>query len=330
MILSPMQKVFHCVTITGMRRLHEPVLVREFLELASPSHGEVWVDATAGFGGHTFEIARAVGEDGVVVAIEKDPVTYEILVNNIAEMGLKNVVSINSDYIKLSEIVISRVGRRPNGVLFDLGISSFHIDEAGRGFSYRKDEYLDMRFDPSRGQPLADALKSLSEEDIASIIYAFGEERRARRIASAIYRAVRRGELTRTAELNSAIRSVVPARILNDVLPRVYQAFRIFINEELEHVAIGLASAAASLEDGGRLVIISYHSLEDRIAKQLGKLPIFERVNKRVVRPSETERKRNPRSRSAKMRVLLKVGDMDEKDIYNHIAAFVPRFRRRS
>ncbi len=310
-----------------MKKLHEPVLLKEFVELANPERGEVWIDATAGFGGHTKAISERVGDDGLVIAIEKDPAAYSFLVKNLQESGLSNVRPFNADYISIREIIGKLGIHEVNGVLFDLGISSFDIDMSGRGFSYRRNEPLDMRFDPSEGEPLHRILKRLSKQEIADIIYFFGEERASRRIASAIYERLNKDAIYTTGDLNEAIASVIPHHHLKRVLPRVYQAFRIFVNHELDHVAIGLARASSILATGGRMAIISYHSLEDRIAKQLGKLKAFRQVNKKVIRPSDEEKARNPRSRSAKMRVLLKVGEMDEESIYNHIVDFVPRLR---
>ncbi len=312
-------------TISAMHKFHEPVMLKEVIEMGRPSAGEVWVDATAGFGGHSIEIARHLGDDGKVIAIEKDSETFRFLVDNTKK---HNIIAVNDDYVNiksiLREIGISRV----DGILFDLGLSSYHIDRSGRGFSYKKDEFLDMRFDPGTGEPLAELLPRLTEREIADIIYLFGEERRSRRIARAIHGAVRRSGIRTTTELNEAISGAVPRRLLGDVLPRVYQAFRIFVNRELEHVALGLARAAEALAIGGRLVIISYHSLEDRIAKGLGRLEAFERLNKKVLRPSEEEVRRNPRSRSARLRALLKKGEIDEESAYNYLVAFVPRLHR--
>ncbi len=312
-----------CVTITAMHKYHEPVMVKEVIEFGNPAEGETWIDATAGFGGHSIQLSECVGPTGKIIAIEKDPDTFRLLVENVKVH--RNIIPVLSDYVEM-RAVVERVGvTGVNGILFDLGLSSFHIDRSGRGFSYRKNEPLDMRFDPGKGEPLASLLKKMTERELADVIYRFGEERRARRIASAIYRAIRNGKMETTAHLNEAISSAVPSRFLKDVLPRVYQAFRILVNDELEHVARGLAVAAEVLAMGGRLVIISYHSLEDRLAKQLGKLDAFEKVNRKVVRPSPDEVKRNPRSRSARLRVLKKKDEANEEDIYSHLISFVPR-----
>ena len=302
--------------------VHIPVMVNEVIELLDVGNG-LFVDATAGLGGHSRAILEHLGENGYLLALEKDPESFRILAERLGDRP--KVFVVQADYIELCHVVEKLGLSRPSGILFDLGISSFHIEHSGRGFSYRRDEVLDMRFDPTNGVPAWHWINTLKVKELGQILEKFGELRNGLKIARSIveFRQTH-GKIMRTSELNEAVSKVVATRRLSDVLPRVYQAFRIFVNKELEHVAHGLAHALACLEVGGRLVVISYHSLEDRIVKGIKKVRGVETLTKKPLRPSEQEVRSNRRARSAKLRAYRKLEAVDEKDIYDCIADRVP------
>lgn len=293
---------------------HIPVMLSEVLEYLDPKPGDVVVDATAGTGGHTRKLAELVKPNGTVIAIEKDPDTFEVLKNRVR--GL-NVIPIRGDYRNIEKIVKERGFGEVNHILFDLGISSFLLERTGRGFSYRRDEPLDMRFDPSRGLPASHYLNTLREEELYLIFKNLGEEGFSRRIARKIVMAREKSPITRTSELNRLIDSAVPLPAKYKARSRIYQALRIFVNDELRGLLEGLKSALRVLKTGGKLAVISYHSLEDRIIKNLSKISGLKPLTKKPLRPTVDEIKENPRARSAKLRIIMKAGDIDEEALHN-------------
>ena len=291
---------------------HLPVMSSEVLFWLQPRAGGVYVDCTVGYCGHAIEILRASQPNGILVGLDRDIQAINAGHQRLHTFGNRAVL-IQAHFMDLKPILAQRGISMVNGVLFDLGVSSPQLDEASRGFSFRWDGPLDMRMDQGSGPTAADIVNGLDEVDLANMIYRLGEERYSRRIARAIVSARRDQALTTTRQLVSVIVSAVPGHYRRGPIhcsTRTFQALRIAVNQELDHLEASLRDAADALLPGARLCVISFHSLEDRIVKHTfktlsaqsgGELEI---LTKRPQVPSEQERARNPRSRSAKLRVM--------------------------
>ena len=277
-------------------RGHEPVMVREVLELLGGR--DTVIDMTLGAGGHT----EALLDSGVrrLIGIDRDPEAIALATGRLARFGERFTALL----ARFSDVP---AGNRVDGVLYDLGVSSMQLDRPERGFSYRNPGPLDMRMGPE-GESAMDLVNTLSEEELAGIIFEFGEERRSRRVASAIVRARSRAPIATTDELARVVAGALGARRGGPhPARRTFQALRIAVNRELEELAASLPRAVGVLAPGGRVVAISYHSLEDRILKRflLGE-PSLEVLTKKPLVPSRREAERNPRARSAKLRAADK------------------------
>jgi 16S rRNA (cytosine1402-N4)-methyltransferase len=304
---------------------HTPVLAAEALTGLALEAGGYYVDATFGRGGHTALILQALGREGRLLALDRDPQAIAAGHHHFAdEMRLTLV---HASFAQLGTLVPANSDHRAcRGVLFDLGVSSPQLDDPQRGFSFRSDGPLDMRMDPTRGEPVSSWLARASLDEIREVISTFGEERFARRVAQAIVAARRENALTRTAELATLVAGAVRTREPGKhPATRTFQALRMFINDELGQLERGLAAALEVLSPGGRLAVISFHSLEDRVVKRfmqshsqvdpaLRDLPVVPQSARprlalvgRKTRPGEAERARNPRSRSALLRVAEKL-----------------------
>ncbi len=292
---------------------HRPVMASEVLEaLALPRGGRV-VDGTAGLGGHTRLLAQEVGPEGKVWAFEKDPASREHLQDRLAEFPQVEIVP-RSYHEMLDVVGVSRV----HGVLLDLGISSFLLENSGRGFSFRRmEEVLDMRFDPEAGQPLYQRWIHLTPDRVGRILRTYGEVPGWRKLGRAIHRAKPRT----VRELNDVILQTSPRGGVQ-LLRKVYQAFRIWVNDELCVLRRGLEAAWKALLPGGRLVVLSYHSLEDRCVKHMRQVPGVDVLFPRGLRPSPEEIRINPRARSARMRAFVKreVPREDMDDWHRYLA----------
>ena len=293
--------------------MHEPVMVAEVLEYLAPARGGVFVDCTVGYGGHT----RAMLDAGAsrVIGLDRDPDALRQAGAALASEESR-VELVHSDYRRLDEILDARGITGVDGILADLGVSSMQLDEAGRGFSFRRDEPLDMRMDRTSGLTAAEMIRDADERTLADVIYEFGEERHARRIARAIVEARDRSAVDSTGRLAEVVRRAVPRKGYSRIDPatRTFQAIRIWVNRELEGLDIFLTQAARRLRPGGRMAVIAFHSLEDRIVKHTlrslqatGDIGLTIRTKRPVV-PSEAEVERNPRARSAKLRVAERGG----------------------
>ena len=287
---------------------HEPVMTAEVVELLAPAKGGLFVDCTVGLGGH----ARALLDAGAasVLGLDRDRAALDIARGALAGFG-DRVELVHADYRDLDRVLDERSIARVNGALADLGVSSLQLDAEGRGFSFRRDEPLDMRMDASRGDTAADLLRTAAEDEIANAIFQFGEERYSRRVARAIVNARREAPIATTGQLAAIVRRAVPHRGYQRIDPatRTFQGLRIWVNRELEGLDNFLAAAAGRLLSGARLAVITFHSLEDRIVKHtfraLEKTGESLRVlTKRPMSPREDEIGRNPRARSAKLRVI--------------------------
>lgn len=287
---------------------HEPVLADEVVALLAMRAGGLYVDGTLGAGGHTRRLIEAGA--GRVVAIDRDRRALAIARQALGELA--GAVEFVHDDFRQMPAVLDRLGiDAVDGVVVDLGVSSMQLDEADRGFSFREAGPLDMRMDESAGQSLAERLADVDEADLADVIWRYGEERHSRRVARAILAARDRGELTDTAALASAVRRGAGGRGWQRIDPatRTFQALRIWVNDELEGLDAFLEAAAGRLVPGGRLAVIAFHSLEDRVVKHAfrrlaGESADWQVLTRRPVVPGEGEAARNRRARSARLRVL--------------------------
>jgi 16S rRNA (cytosine1402-N4)-methyltransferase len=281
---------------------HKPVLLAEAMELLAVKPGGFYVDGTVGLAGHAAEILRRSAPDGRLLGLDRDSETLLRAQDALAAFGERARLQ-HTDYRQLPELG----ERAPDGVLLDLGVSSLQLDAPERGFSFRADGPLDMRMDRSGGGTAEDAINRLPEAELADLIYRYGEERASRRIARAIVEARRRGRLRGTQELAELVRRQVRGRSRIDPATRTFQALRIHVNRELEGLSAAIASIARLLAAGGRLVVISFHSLEDREVKgsfrELAREG-FRILTRKPLRPGADELRLNPRSRSARLRAL--------------------------
>jgi len=286
---------------------HIPVMLAEVLEWLMPAPGKLLVDGTFGGGGHTAALAKLVSPAGRVLAMDLDDEAIERSQSVVESLPVDLAIG---SYTKIPEMLKSYEIDRVDGILLDIGLSSDQLADEERGFSYQSQGTLDLRFDRSRGEAAWQLLARLDERSLANIIYQYGEERMSRRIARRIV-AQRRENPIRTADqLADLVRSCVPRSRGHNIDPatRTFQALRIAVNQELASLEQALKRLPDCLNSGGRLAIISFHSLEDRLVKHAFRDdPRLEVLTKRPVRPSDTEVEQNPRARSAKLRVAERV-----------------------
>jgi len=290
---------------------HVPVMTAEALQFLAPERGGVMVDCTVGLGGH----AQAMLEAGAtrVIGIDRDQEAIARARVTLAPWADK-VELVHSDYRAISSVLDDLHVAQIDGALADLGVSSMQFDETGRGFSFQRDEPLDMRMDRTSGDTAAQLIARAEEHELADTIYAYGEERFSRRIARAIVHARREAPIDTTLKLAAIVRRAIPSRGYQRIDPatRTFQALRIWVNSELDGLDSFLSTIAARLRAGARLVVITFHSLEDRIVKHT--LRALEKsagavkvLTKKPVVPGDDEIARNPRARSAKLRAAEKL-----------------------
>ena len=278
--------------------MHTPVLVKEVLDALGVVSGGAYIDCTVGEGGHTEAILNAA-PDCVVIGLDRDPIALATASERLAGFG-ERVRLVNASYTTLAEQGQFLGGRPVTGVLLDLGLSSMQVEDGERGFSFLRDGPLDMRFGPDEKFTADDVVNHFAERDLVRIIHEFGEEPRARRVARAI---VQRRPIRGTAQLAQVVEGVLGRRGRIHPATRTFQGIRIEVNQELEAMKTVLSAAAETLQPGGRLVVISYHSLEDRLVKTtLRESTVFRVLTKKPIAPSHEEVAFNPRSRSAHMR----------------------------
>ncbi|HEU4635103.1 MAG TPA: 16S rRNA (cytosine(1402)-N(4))-methyltransferase RsmH [Edaphobacter sp.] len=295
------------------RPQHVPVLLEEVMTYLNVRPGGVYVDATLGFAGHSSEIARRLGPKGTLIAFDRDPEAMKLASERLD--ALREELGAEMPEIRLVPKAFSEAASEIepaslDGLLADFGVSSMQLDEAHRGFSFRSEGPLDMRMDTRTGQTAEQVVNQEDENELANLIYEFGEERRSRRIARAIVRA---RPITTTAQLARVVAAAAPAMKGDKIHPatRTFQALRIRVNDELGEIRTLLESAPSLLKPGGRLVLISFHSLEDRLVKdafrEAARNGVYEVLTKKPVVAGEEEESRNPRSRSAKLRAAVKI-----------------------
>jgi 16S rRNA (cytosine1402-N4)-methyltransferase len=292
---------------------HVPVLLKEAIDFLEVRRGGIYIDATVGLGGHSYEIAKRLGAPGHLIGLDKDPAALEIAGSRLRASGSSEAdwPSIELRQASFASLAESR-SPIADGLLADIGVSSLQLDDAARGFSFQADGPLDMRMDPRSERTAEQVVNHLDERELADVIYEFGEERRSRRIARAICRS---RPIRSTAHLADVISAA--ARPMNSEQRRIhpatrtFQALRIFVNRELDDLRALLEAAPRILKPGGRVVVISFHSLEDRIVKDAfregSKEGYFSVLTKKPVTATEEESDRNPRARSAKLRAAEKI-----------------------
>jgi len=306
---------------------HIPVLLNEVIEYLNPKSGGKFIDCTFGFGGHSKAILEKVLPDGEVIGIEIDKDVFEQSKTGIEDKT--GLVLINDSYVNLKKIVDENDFNKVDGILLDLGISSWHFDKSEKGFSFKDEEPLDMRLSGATGKSAQDIVNKWNYEDLVKIFSEYGEERFSKRIAKAITEYRKKKAIRTTADLVSIIKDAIPRKFHFGKIhfaTKVFQTLRIAVNDELQNVEKVLPQAVELLKSGGVIAVISFHSLEDRIVKEFfkeqskgclcppefpvckcGHKPLVKIITKKPITPSDNEILINPRARSAKMRVAEKI-----------------------
>jgi 16S rRNA (cytosine1402-N4)-methyltransferase len=291
---------------------HVSVLLKEAIDFLAVRRGGTYIDATLGLGGHSLEIAKRLGPRGHLIGFDKDTNALALAGRRLSEIGgdAPKVTLLHSSYAEVPQHVPPTAS---DGLLADLGVSSLQFGDAARGFSFQAEGPLDMRMNPEGDRTADQVVNHMREEDLANVIYEFGEERRSRRIARAIVRARPIRTTAHLAQVISAALRSMKHGAQEKIHPatRTFQAIRIFVNRELDDLKALLAAAPQVLKPGGRLVVISFHSLEDRIVKDAlrdgAKAGFYEILTKKPLTATAEEIDRNPRSRSAKLRAAEKI-----------------------
>ena len=292
---------------------HKPVMVDEVVSAIQPRSGGRYIDCTTGEGGHAEAILGHCDPPARLLGLDLDREALAVAEDRLARFG-ETTKLVETSYVNIAEVAAKQGFVPCDGVLFDLGVSSLQLENASRGFAFLKEASLDMRFGPSIGRSAREIVNETDETDLANLIYRLGEERRSRRIARAIVRA---RPVETTVELAEVVARAIgwPSRARRRTHPatRTFQALRIAVNDELGNVEAGIRGAIGVLRQGGRVVVISYHSLEDRLVKNLlreeskpveeNHSPALRLITKRVIKPDTAEIEVNRRSRSARMRV---------------------------
>lgn len=307
-----------------MTSIHTPVLLNESIDLLITERSGIYFDGTLGFGGHTQAILNQLSEKGKVVATDVDDDAFIFCKKKFA--GNNRIALYKFNFSLVDVIAKIESVKTYNGIIADLGVSSFQLDNPDSGFTYRSDVKLDLRMDKTRTITAADVVNSFSEEDLANILFLYSEEKKSRKIARLIVEKRNTKKILSTGDLSSIVSNVVPELHLGKTLSRVFQALRIYVNDELGNLETFLNKSIDVLISGGRLVLISYHSLEDRIIKDFfreeskstydpkvdpfgvqKKVPRLKNILRKPVTPSAEEININKRSRSAKLRVAEKI-----------------------
>ena len=305
-----------------MKKIHESVLLNETVDNLIMNKSGIYIDGTVGFGGHAEAILSKLNNKGKLIGIDLDPYALEYTKNNLSKFPKKSYSLYKGNFSEFPEIISQMGISKVDGLVVDLGISSYQIDSGHRGFSYMNDGPLDMRFNNDHGISAKNLLNNVSDLELGHIIRTFSEEKNHKKIAKNIVKYSEQGKMNTTFDLKEAIKEVVNQRYLNKTLSRVFQAIRIKINNELDNLKFLLNNTIKYVKKGGRIVIITFHSIEDSIVKSFFKKssiecicpPIFpicncdikptlKIINKKVISPSKQEIEKNYRSRSAKLRI---------------------------
>ncbi len=307
---------------------HRPVLVREVVKYLVAVPDGTYIDGTVGNGGHSLAIVKGLTGKGRLICVDRDPDAVAISKKRLAPLK-QRISVIRASYADLDQVLMELEVEKVDGVLLDLGMSSYQLEKSGRGFSFLRNEPLDMRMDPDNQVTARELVNSLSPKELESILKKYGEERRAKSIVRAIVRVREKEPIETSSRLAGLIRSVSPPSYGSKAkhpATRTFQALRVAVNKELQNMEIFLNKVPYLLAKGGRLVILSYHSLEDRCTKKAmfewekgctcppdfpqcvcGKIPMFKRLFKKGIRPDKREIDENPRARSAVMRAAERI-----------------------
>jgi len=298
-----------------MNDAHIPVLVEEICFWLDPKPGGIYVDCTLGVGGTSLKILEKAGENAHIIGLDRDSQAIAYAKKKLSKFG-KSINILNGNFSHIRDFVHDAGYEKVDGIVFDLGVSSLQLDQPERGFSFSLSGPLDMRMDQTQGATAADLVNYLSEKELADVIYAYGEERYSRRIARAIVQTRSTGLIQTTQTLVAVLERALPIPYKKGRLhfaTRTFQALRIRVNRELDLLEPALRDAVALLKEGGRVCVVAFHSLEDRIVKHTfrsmaqGERPQISLLTKKPVIPSETEIRQNPRARSAKLRVAERI-----------------------
>ncbi len=303
---------------------HVPVMLDEVLDFLIVNSEGNYFDGTLGFGGHSSKILQRLGNNAKLIATDKDKDAFDFCKEKFSRD--KRITIYNTSFTKIRTIYLLENIDGFDGVFADLGVSSYQFDNKDSGFTYREEAILDLRMDKTVGEPAYNFLNTAKEEEIANVLFQFGEERKSRRIAKRIVLERATASIKTTTQLKELVEAVIYKQHLNKTLSRVFQALRIYVNNELDELKDFLNQTVKLLKTGGRIVILSYHSLEDRIVKEFFKhealscvcppeIPVcvcnkessLKILTRKPVLPSEEEIKSNPRARSAKLRVAEKI-----------------------
>jgi len=307
---------------------HQPVMVHEVVKNLFTISNGVYVDGTVGSGGHSVIIGEKIDSKGRLICLDRDPRAVRLSTSRLSSLGERGIV-IRANYSELDNVLQDSGLKEVDGILLDLGLSSDQLEQSGRGFSFNRDEPLDMRMDPDTELTARHLVNNLLQKDLEKTLKVYGEEKRARSIAKSIVRERREKSIGTSLELANLVRSIIPRSHhpgAKHPATRTFQALRIAVNKELENLKIFLNKVPYMLKSGGRLVILSYHSLEDRLVKQAigawekgcecppdfpecgcGKSSLFNRLNKKGIKPSKKEINENPRARSAILRAAERI-----------------------
>lgn len=311
-----------------MQYHHQPVLIQEVVKYLVPDSDGTYVDGTVGLGGHSLAIGKSLAKNGRLICLDRDPDAVRLSKKRLAFLG-EAVCVIKANFSDLDKVLEDLSLARIDGVLLDIGMSSYQLEKSGRGFSFLRDEPLDMRMDPGDTLTARNLVNNLSLKELEGILRGYGEEKRAKLIARAIVTARRKAPIEASFQLGALVESLFPpSRRFKARHPatKTFQALRIAVNRELQNLKTFLDKIPLMISRGGRLVILSYHSLEDRLVKQTmsewekectcpsdipvcvcGKVPVFRRLIKKGIKPGREEIERNPRARSAVMRVAERI-----------------------
>ena len=305
---------------------HLPIMVEEVVEALTQNKEGVYLDLTVGLGGHLMALGKSLTSGAQLYGLDRDAQAIEIATTNLQELS-QTTNLVNASYDEIDEIVNQFDNRSFDGILLDLGLSSMQIDDSRRGFSFQAEGPLDMRFDQEGSdETAADLINNRSEKELTDIFYRFGEERKARRLAKIIVRERQKEMILTTVQLAEIINNETPPPYQTKTLARIFQALRIAVNQELDKLELALPKIIELLNKGGRLAVLTYHSLEDRIIKQFfrnmvdgctcpeglavcvcGWEPVIKIITKKAIAPKNAEIEQNSRARSAKLRVAEKI-----------------------